>query len=114
TLVAVQLAGTHAQLGQVLAEDVVSDLDMPPFDKSLMDGFAVRSADLPEGKATLSVIEEITAGQMPTRSLGQGQATRIMTGAPIPAGADAVVMIERTQLLGNSQIQVEDKPARAG
>src|SRR5438552_891049 len=113
-LSAVQLPVTHALSRQVLAEDVVSDVDMPPFDKSLMDGFAIQSADLPEGKATLSVIEEITAGQMPTRSLAQGQATRIMTGAPIPAGADAVVMIERTQFLAGDQIQVEDKPARAG
>src|SRR5260370_18159682 len=66
--------------GQLLAEDIASDIDMPPFDKSLMDGFAVRSADLPEGKATLSIVEEVTAGQTPRRPLVLGQATRIMTG----------------------------------
>jgi len=101
-------------LGQVLAENVASDLDMPPFDKSLMDGFAVRSADLPQGKATLSIIEEVTAGQTPQRALQTMQATRIMTGAPIPVGADAVVMIERTRLTADGRVEVEDKPPRPG
>src|SRR5260370_13172910 len=86
---------TTAALGLVLAEDVASDIDMPPFDKALMDGFAVRCADLPEGQAVLTLIEEVTAGQTPRRTLAAGQATRIMTGAPIPAGADTVVMVER-------------------
>jgi len=95
----VQSAVSVDLLGQVLAEDIASDLDMPPFDKSLMDGFAIRSADLPQGHATLSIIEEVTAGQTPHRVLEAMQATRIMTGAPIPVGADAVVMIERTKLV---------------
>src|SRR4029077_11654885 len=95
-LSATSLPISHDLLGQVLAEDVVSDIDMPPFDKSLMDGFAVRSADLPEGKASLSIIEEVTAGQRPQRQLKAGQTTKIMTGAPIPLGADAVVIVERT------------------
>src|SRR5262249_10338411 len=102
---------TPEVLGLLLAEDVVSDLDMPPFDKSLMDGYAVRAADLPEGRGTLAVIEEVTAGQVPSRPLHPGLATRIMTGAPIPAGADAVVMIERTRLDG-SRVHIEDKPPR--
>jgi molybdopterin molybdotransferase len=93
----------------VLAEDVASDLDMPPFDKSLMDGYALRSNDLKDGRAILTVIEEITAGQTPTLSLSAGQATRIMTGAPIPSGADAVVMIERTKMLDDHRVQVEEK-----
>jgi molybdopterin molybdotransferase len=83
-------------LGRVLAEDVTSGLDSPPFDKALMDGFAVRSADTVGGDVSLAVIESVTAGQVPTRPVGPGQATRIMTGAPMPAGADAVVPIERT------------------
>src|SRR5262245_49681063 len=81
-------------LGLVLAEDVSSDLDMPPYDKAMMDGYVVRCADLPDGRGTLHVIEEITAGQTPQRPLARGQAARIMTGAPIPTGADAVVMVE--------------------
>src|SRR5437868_7090418 len=88
-------------LGLVLAEDAVSDLDMPPFDKAMMDGFAVRSADLESGQATLTIVEEIPAGKTPTVEVKTGQSSRIMTGAPIPAGADAVVMIERCEIAGN-------------
>jgi molybdopterin molybdotransferase len=101
-------------LGQVLAEDVASDLDMPPYDKALMDGYAVRSADLPQGKGVLTVNEEVTAGQVPQRSVEPGQATRIMTGAPLPAGADAVVIIERTQLRSSGQVEIDDRPLKPG
>ena len=96
-------------LGLVLGEDITSDLDMPPYDKALMDGYAVRSSDLTEGKAALTVIEEITAGMIPKSAVGPGQASRIMTGAPIPAGADAVVMIERTRQTEANLVQVEDQ-----
>lgn len=81
-----------ARAGQVLAEDIVADLDSPAFTKALMDGYAARAADLPA--AALSVIEEVTAGRVPTRPVGPGQATRIMTGAPLPDGADVVVPVE--------------------
>jgi molybdopterin molybdotransferase len=104
---------TPDALGLVLTEDVASDLDMPPFDKSLMDGYAVRAADLTEGRATLAVVEEVMAGATPSKSVGSGQATRIMTGAPIPEGADAVVMIERTRLLDNLHVEIEEQ-ARPG
>ncbi|MCA9070058.1 MAG: molybdopterin molybdotransferase MoeA, partial [Planctomycetaceae bacterium] len=80
-------------LGRVVAEDVLSDIDSPPFDKALMDGFAVRSADL-KPEVEMIVIEEITAGNVPTKSLEPRTATRIMTGAPLPNGADAVVRVE--------------------
>ena len=103
-----------AALGQVLAEEVASDLDMPPYDKALMDGYAVRSADLPEGRGTLEVIEEITAGKTPTLPVATLQAARIMTGAPIPPGADAVVIIERTRTLDNGRVQIDDKPPKPG
>jgi molybdopterin molybdotransferase len=105
---------TPAALGRVLAEDVASDLDSPPYDKALMDGYAVRSHDLPEGRGTLAVIEEVTAGRTPQRAVGPGQATRIMTGAPLPEGADAVVMVERTRALDDGRVQVEDRPPRPG
>jgi molybdopterin molybdotransferase len=85
-------------LGRVLAEEVVSDVDSPPHDKAIVDGYAVLSADLPGGAGELAVIEEIVAGTVPSRSLKPGQAARIMTGAPMPQGADAVVMVERCQL----------------
>jgi molybdopterin molybdotransferase len=104
---------TPAVLGAVLAEDVVSDLDMPPYDKAMMDGYAVRSADLPGGRGALAVIEEVTAGRTPRHAVGAGQATRIMTGAPIPPGADAVVMVERTRAEGG-RVVIEDHPPRPG
>jgi molybdopterin molybdotransferase len=105
---------TAAALGLMLAEDVASDLDMPPYNKSLMDGFAVRSGDLAEGRGVFTVIEEITAGKMPTQTVGPGQAARIMTGAPVPAGADAVVMVERSRMLEGQRVQIEDRPPQPG
>jgi molybdopterin molybdotransferase len=105
---------SSAALRHVLAADVLSDLDMPPYHKSMMDGYAVRCADLATGKGTLQVIEEITAGQVPRRSLEAGQASRIMTGAPIPSGCDAVVMVERTRLGENGCVEIEDRPPKPG
>jgi molybdopterin molybdotransferase len=95
-----------AAIGRVLAEDVAADLDMPPFDKAMMDGYAVRSADLAAGPRVLDVVEEITAGRTPTKTLQDGQAARIMTGAPIPAGADAVVMVEHCEAVGDTNVKV--------
>jgi molybdopterin molybdotransferase len=103
-----------ALLGLILAEDVASDLDMPPHDKAMMDGYALRSADLTEGRAELRVIEEVTAGRVPRKTVGAGEATRIMTGAPVPEGADAVVMVERTRLLDKGRVQVEDHTIEPG
>src|SRR5688572_343750 len=84
-------------LGCVLAEDVAADLDLPPFDKALVDGCAVRSAVQEEGDQLVRIGEEITAGRVTTRPLGVREAAVIMTGAPMPPGADAVVMIEQTR-----------------
>jgi molybdopterin molybdotransferase len=105
---------TAATLGLVLAEDVASDIDMPPYDKALMDGFAVRSSDLPAGRGVLTISDEITAGQMPHSPLAPGQAARIMTGAPLPVGADAVVMIERAQALDGNQVHLDDEAVTPG
>ena len=84
-------------LGLVLAAEAVCDLDSPPFDKSLMDGYAVRTADLHGAEVRLSVIDEVPAGQVSRRTVGAREAIRIMTGAPLPAGADVVVPVERTR-----------------
>jgi len=94
--------------GSVLAEDCASDLDLPPFDKSMMDGYAVRSADA----GPLSVLEEVPAGTLPSRELTQGTCTKIMTGAPIPAGADAVQQVEKTRREGDRVTLLA--PVRAG
>jgi molybdopterin molybdotransferase len=91
-------------LGCTLAEDVAADLDLPPFDKALVDGYAVRSLDLETDGRRLKVGEEITAGRTPTRAIAPGEAAAIMTGAPLPPGADAVVMIEDTRRLGEDVI----------
>ncbi len=83
-------------LGLTLAEAVAATADSPPFDKALMDGFAVRTTDVVNGFVPLKVIEVVTAGRVPSKSVGVGEATQIMTGAPIPEGADLVVKIEET------------------
>jgi molybdopterin molybdotransferase len=80
-------------LGLVLAEAPLGDVDMPPFDKSAVDGVALRSDDAVQG-AQLSVVDELLAGSVPMRSVMPGEAIRIMTGAPVPPGADAVVKVE--------------------
>jgi molybdopterin molybdotransferase len=81
-------------LGRVLAEDVVSDMDMPPFDKSAMDGYACRRSDLHN---ELEVLEVIAAGQVPGFEVGPNQCSKIMTGSMIPNGADCVIMVEHTR-----------------
>ena len=78
-------------LGRVLAEPIVSRREIPPWDNSSMDGYAVRAEDSAAGSVQLAVVGRITAGEMPSGVLGAGQAMRIFTGAPLPAGADAVV-----------------------
>ena len=85
--------------GLRLAEDLRADRNYPPFDKSLMDGFAVRCADL--GKGELKVVGEVAAGQTARQSVGPGEAMAIMTGAPIPGGADCVVPVEETSRSGD-------------
>ena len=83
-------------LGLVLAEPIDAPHDIPPFANSAMDGFAVRAADTIGAPVTLEILEDVPAGSTPTLPVGPGQATRIMTGAPMPEGADAVVMVEDT------------------
>lgn len=102
-------------LGLVLAEGITSSTDSPPFDKSLMDGFAVRAADVANGTATLRILEEITAGKVPTRPVGPGEATQIMTGAPLPEGADAVVRIEDATIEPETNtVHLNTRPVRPG
>ena len=88
-------------VGHFLTSDILADVNSPPHDKSVMDGFAVRSADVAAGTKRLEVVETIIAGGWPTVELQSGQAARIMTGAPVPLGADAVVMVELTEVESN-------------
>ena len=87
---------------------------MPPYDKAMMDGYAVRAADLAGGRGELAVVEEVMAGQTPRLPVGEGQATRIMTGAPMPAGADAVVMVERTCATDGGRVAIDDPGLHPG
>ncbi len=89
-------------LGLVTAVDVVATEAIPPFANTAMDGFAVRSADTSGAPVDLEIIETIPAGHAPEKSVGAGQASRIMTGAIIPDGADAVIMVERTSVNGDT------------
>lgn len=93
----------NRSLGRVLASDVSSDIDMPSFDRSSMDGFASRKADM---NVDLEVIETIPAGKSPLKEIGSGQCSRIMTGAMVPAGADCVIMVEDTETLSTGLIRI--------
>ena len=86
-----------SSVGRVLAEDIHADLDMPPFDRSAMDGYAVRAADVARAPVVLDVVGQVRAGRWPDRALEPGQAIQIMTGAPVPAGATAVQPVEKTR-----------------
>jgi molybdopterin molybdotransferase len=100
-------------LGRVLAEDVRANRDLPPRDASAMDGFAVRSADAACAGAVLTVIEDIRAGDRPRRTVADGQCARIMTGAPLPSGTDAVVRAEDTRMQGGERVEILS-PVKAG
>lgn len=102
-------------LGRTLACDIQSPLDLPPFDNSGMDGYAVTAADTQgaseSSPVTLTVLRTIAAGDWCETPLQPGQAMRIMTGAPVPPGADAVVMVEKTRPAGDSvQIRAQAEP----
>ena len=96
-------------LYRVLAEDVFSDMDMPPFNKSAMDGFACRICDIDR---ELEIIETIPAGKNPQNKIGPGQCAKIMTGAPVPEGADCVIMIEDTEVT-DGKIKIPYQPDKS-
>ncbi len=89
--VGTERVGIAEAANRILAADVKSDMDIPPFDKSAMDGFACRRADLGN---ELTVVETIPAGYVPRKSIGANQCSKIMTGSVMPAGADCVIMKE--------------------
>ena len=93
----------HA-LGRVLAQDIVADSDLPPFDRSQMDGYAVRALDAQAAPVRLRIVGESAAGKGWHNQLDEGQAVRIMTGAPVPAGADSVQQIELTHELKDGTV----------
>ncbi|KAF0207359.1 MAG: molybdopterin [Actinobacteria bacterium] len=110
--------GAIDSLGRVLAADIVSDIDVAPFDNSAMDGYAVRVADVAgaseDTPVRLRVVEHVAAGAFPEVPIGAGEATRIMTGAPVPEGAEAVIMVEHTAEEGDGAVAVIMTSARDG
>lgn len=109
----VETVRMEKSLGRVLAEDIRANRDLPPYDVSAMDGFALRSADVANVPATLEIIEDIKAGDMPGKTVQAGQCARIMTGAPVPAGADAVIREEDTQEVAATRVQI-NKTVKSG
>src|SRR5437868_3041287 len=91
-------------LGRVLAEDVVADSDLPPFDRAQMDGYAVRAEDTKDAPVRLRIVGESAAGRGWHQQLEEGQAVRIMTGAPVPDGADSVQQVELTHELKDGTV----------
>ncbi len=94
-------------VGRTLAREVRSDVNLPPFNKSAMDGFAVYARDVAATPATLDVVMDVPAGSEPEKRLEPGQAASVMTGAPVPDGADAVVQVEWTSGFGGQQVVIE-------
>nr|NQU93465.1 molybdopterin molybdotransferase MoeA [Bacteroidota bacterium] len=109
---AAEIAGTEAVTlaeaqGRILATDVDSDMDMPPFDKSAVDGYACRKEDL---EGDLEVIELVPAGRMPEKRIVSGTCAKVMTGGVVPEGADTVIMVEHTRDSGENTIRfIENK-----
>ena len=103
--------------GRVLAERVTARADVPPFSRAAMDGYAVRAADTagatPASPRTLRCIEQVFTGQVPTLEVGTGLCSEVATGAPMPAGADAVVMVEETEKGSGQDIRIH-AAARVG
>jgi len=91
-----------SSLNRILAGNVISDIEMPPFDKSSVDGFACRRSEL---NSDLAIIETIPAGKTPEKAIGNNQCSRIMTGASVPPGADCVIMIEDTELCSSGKVR---------
>ncbi len=105
--------------GLLLAEDVTSDVDSPPFTKSMMDGYAVLAADIKDGQGEVVKVGEIAAGQVPSQKLEAGQTIQIMTGAPVPEGAEAVIMVENSQVVAETSsleevIELKDSNFKPG
>ena len=111
-LEAVEVAFEEA-VGAVLAEDVVAPESLPGFENAAMDGFAVVASDVDQASVELDVIDDVAAGSLPMATVTSGTAARIMTGAPIPPGADAIVPVETTDMTSEGRVRILE-PATVG
>ena len=105
TLPAEPVSLEHAR-GRFLAQDVVADTDLPPFDRSQMDGYALRAGDVQTVPAKLRIVGESAAGRGWHNEMKQGEAVRIMTGAPVPSGADSVQQVELTREVNTDEVEI--------
>jgi molybdopterin molybdotransferase len=96
--------------GRILAEDIFSDIDMPPFNRSAVDGYACNRTDI---NSDLEVVEIIPAGKVPKKSVGQNQCSKVMTGAIVPGGCDLVFMVEDSENLSSVKIRFTGKDAKS-
>lgn len=96
--------------GRILAEDIISDMDMPPFNRAAVDGYACHKNDLGND---LEILEVIAAGREPTKKVGKNQCSKIMTGAIVPDGCDIVIMIEDTETLSSGKIRFTGSSSKA-
>src|SRR5437870_9051441 len=101
-------------MGRILAEDIVADTDLPPFDRAQMDGHAVRAADVANAPTRLRIVGESAAGAGWHNEMKAGEAVRIMTGAPVPAGADAVQQVELTREVDDADFVEILEPVKTG
>ena len=101
-------------LGRILAEEIVADCDLPPFDRAQMDGYAIRAADVVNAPARLRIVGESAAGDGWHHEMKAGEAVRIMTGAPVPAGADAVQQVELTREIDDAGFVEILEPVETG
>jgi molybdopterin molybdotransferase len=105
-----EAVAVDAAVGRALGDDILARRTLPPWDNSAVDGYAVRAADAGSPGAALRVTQTVRAGTRPAQAVGRGEAARIMTGAPLPPGADAVVMQERAERLGD-EVRLQEVPA---
>jgi molybdopterin molybdotransferase len=109
-----EAAALGEAMGRILAEDIVADSDLPPFDRAQMDGYAVRAADVAGVPARLRIVGESAAGAGWHHEMKAGEAVRIMTGAPVPVGADAVQQVELTRESDDGAVVEILEPVQAG
>src|SRR5688572_9457776 len=106
-LLAAESVPLTESVGRILARDVTADSDLPPFDRSQMDGYAVRATDVQEIPTRLKIVGESAAGRGWRQEMQKGEAVRIMTGAPVPQGADSVQQVELTREIDNgSEVEI--------
>src|SRR5258706_11465236 len=104
TALSVESVNLSEALDRVLAEDIIADCDLPPFDRAQMDGYAVRASDVATTPARLSIVGESAAGRGWHHEMKAGEAVRIMTGAPVPVGADSVQQVELTREIEDGKV----------